>query len=143
MVGVIAIMLTSFKRTYVSKLWLPGQLYSVPLTPCQATVDPHLCQRLLDTHRQVWLSLLWGHLLPPGSWWHKVLLVPSKSLFPQSCGNSVIKSQWPPKSDSPGLLSPFAGSPGWGIWCVSRTFAAVQGCSGTLSSTLWVVCSVA
>ena len=35
--------------------------YSVPLTPQQATVDPCLCWRLLDTHRQVWLSLLWGH----------------------------------------------------------------------------------
>ena len=38
---------------------LPGLLYSVPLTPWQATVDPRLCQRLLDPHRQVWLSLLW------------------------------------------------------------------------------------
>ena len=27
----------------------------------QATVDPYLHQRLQDTHRQVWLSLLWGH----------------------------------------------------------------------------------
>ena len=36
---------------------------------------------LLDTHRQVWFSLLWGHcsfLLAPGA--HKVLFVPSKSL---------------------------------------------------------------
>ena len=36
-------------------------LYSVPLTPQQATVNPRLCWRLLDTHRQVWLSLLWVH----------------------------------------------------------------------------------
>ena len=51
----------------------------------QATTDPHLCPRLLDTHSQVWVSLLWGHcsfLLGPGV--HKVLFVPSKSLFPQS-----------------------------------------------------------
>ena len=27
----------------------------------QATVNPHLHRRLLDTHRQVWLSLLWGY----------------------------------------------------------------------------------
>ena len=36
---------------------------------------------LLDTHRQVWFSLLWGHcsfLLAPGA--HKALFVPSKSL---------------------------------------------------------------
>ena len=39
--------------------------------------------RLLDTHGRVWVSLLWGYcsfLLGPGA--HKVLFVPSKSLFP-------------------------------------------------------------
>ena len=46
------------------------------------------------THGQVWVSLLWGHwsfLLGPGA--HKVLFVPSKGLFPQSCvssGSSVV-----------------------------------------------------
>ena len=64
-----------------------------------------LHQRLLDTHRQVKLSLFWGHwsfLLALGM--HKVLFVPSKSLFPQSCGSSVIKSHWPPKSNLLGVL---------------------------------------
>ena len=43
----------------------------------------------MDTHRQGWVSLLWYHcsfLLGPGV--HKVLFVPSKSLFPQSCVSS-------------------------------------------------------
>ena len=43
----------------------------------------------LHTHRQVWVSLLWGRcsfLLAPGA--HKISFVPSKSLFPQSCGRS-------------------------------------------------------
>ena len=60
-------------------------LYSVPPTLQQATTAPCLCQRLLDTHGQIWVSLLWGHLsflLGPGV--HKVLFVPSKGLFPQS-----------------------------------------------------------
>ena len=35
-------------------------LRSVPLTLQQATANPRLCQRLLDTHGQVWVSLLWG-----------------------------------------------------------------------------------
>ena len=51
----------------------------------QAAADPRLCWRLLDTHRQGWVRLLWGpcyFLLRPGA--HKVLFVPSKSLFPQS-----------------------------------------------------------
>ena len=86
---------------------MPPLLYSVFLTPQQATVDPCLCQRFLDTHRQVWFSLWLGHcsfLLGPGV--HKVLFVPPKSLFPQSCGSSVIKPHWPPKSDSMWILSP-------------------------------------
>ena len=66
-------------------------LHSVPPTPQQATINPHLCQRLLDTHGQVWVSLLWSHfsfILGPGA--HKVLFVPSKSLFPQSCSGSSM-----------------------------------------------------
>ena len=97
---------------------LQNVLYSVPLTLQQATVDPCLRWSLLDTHRQVWVSLLWGHcsfLL--GSGGYKVLLVPPKSLCLQSCVSSVIKSHCPPKSNSLGVLSPFARSPGWEICC--------------------------
>ena len=64
-------------------------LHSVPLTLQQVTTDPFLCQRLLNTHGQVWVSLLWCHcsfLLGPGA--HKILFVPSKSLFLQSCVSS-------------------------------------------------------
>ena len=66
----------------------------MPLTLQQATADPRLCWTLLDTQGQVCVSLLWGHcsfLLGPGV--HKVLFVPSKSLFLQSyvssCGSMV------------------------------------------------------
>ena len=75
MVGVMTVMATSFKRTCSCTA-----VFSAP-DPQQAAVDPPLCRRHLDTHRQVWLSLLWGHcsfLLAPGA--HKVLFVPSKSL---------------------------------------------------------------
>ena len=44
-------------------------LHSVPLNLKQATTDLCLHQRLLDSHGQVWVSLLWGHcpfLLGPG-----------------------------------------------------------------------------
>ena len=61
--------------------------------------NPAICDNMdnlghLDTHRQGWVSLLWGHrffLLGPGA--HRVLFVPSKSLFPQSCvsyGGSMV-----------------------------------------------------
>ena len=77
------VMAISFKRT------LPTLLYSVPLTLHQATVEPCLHWRLLDTHRQVWVNLLWGHcsfLLGP--YVHKVLFVPSVcevSVSPDLC----------------------------------------------------------
>ena len=83
MMEVMKVMVTSFKRSHEGT--------AIPNTPnpaaghCQPT--PRL--RLLDTHGKVWVSLLWGHcsfLLGPGA--HKVLFVPSKSLFPQSCVNS-------------------------------------------------------
>ena len=47
--------------------------HSVYLTMQQATTDPCLHWRLLDTHQQVWVSLFWGQysfLLDPGA--HKV-----------------------------------------------------------------------
>ena len=61
-------------------------LHSVPPTLQQATADPHLHWKLLDTYRQVWVSLLWGHcsfLLGPGA--RNVLFVPATSVFPVLC----------------------------------------------------------
>ena len=63
MVGVMKVMATSFKMTFAHTT-----VFSV-LTPEQDTVNTCLCQRLLETHTEVWLSLLWGHcsfLLGPG-----------------------------------------------------------------------------
>ena len=37
-------------------------LHSVPPNLQQATADPRLCWRLLDTHGQVWVTLFWGSL---------------------------------------------------------------------------------
>ena len=88
MVEVVKIMKISFKRSNAALM------HSVPPTLQQATANPHLHWRLLDTHGWVWVSLLWGHcsfLLGLGV--RKVLFVPSKSLFLQSCvssGGSVV-----------------------------------------------------
>ena len=56
MVGVIVVMVTSFRRFH-------ALVHSMPLTLQQATTNPCLHQRLLDTHGQVWVKLL-----SPGSW---------------------------------------------------------------------------
>ena len=73
----------------LQKVCMHALLHSVSPTLQQATTNPCLRQRLLDTHGQVWVSLLWGHcsyFQGPGV--HKVLFVPSKCLFPQSCVSS-------------------------------------------------------
>ena len=73
MVEVMKIIRTSFKR-------------SVPQTLQQATTDSCLQWRLLDTHRQVWLSFLWGHcsfLSGPGV--HRFCLCPPGVCFPVLC----------------------------------------------------------
>ena len=83
MVEVMKIMVASFKRSQA------GTAAFSAFDPAAATADPRLHWRLLDTHGQVWVSLFWGHfsfLLGPGV--HKVLFVPSKGLFPQSCISS-------------------------------------------------------
>ena len=75
-------------------------------------------QRLPNTQRQVSLGLLWDHCsFPLGPGAYKVLFVPCKRLFPQSCGNSVIKFCWPSKSDFLGIPSPFTRSSSWEVWC--------------------------
>ena len=76
-------MVTSFKMSHVHTAIL-----SAP-NPTAGHHRPTPPRRLLDTHGQVWVSLLWGHcsfLLGPGA--HKFLFVPSQNLFPQSCVSS-------------------------------------------------------
>ena len=92
----------------------PGLLQPEPLSMWQPTADTCLCRRHSNTQRQVWLSLLWcpWFLVHTG-----FLFEPSKSLFPQSCRSSLIKSHWPSKSNSRGVLCPFEGSPGCEICC--------------------------
>ena len=63
-------------------------LHSVPPALQQATADPCLHWTLLDTHGQVWISLLWGHcsfLLGP--WCTRFSLCP-----PRVCSQSCVSS---------------------------------------------------
>ena len=60
-------------------------LHTVPPTLQQATTVPCLHQRLLDTHRQVWVSLLGSLLLSPGSWCTRSCLCPARVYFPVLC----------------------------------------------------------
>ena len=67
-------------------------------------------------------SLVGSLLRSSGTWCTQCFFVPSKSLFPLSCVSSissVIKFHQPPESNSQGVFSPFARSPGWEICCGS------------------------
>ena len=140
MVEVMKIMATSFRRSH-------ALLHAEPPTLAAGHHFPCLHQGLLDTHRQVWVSLLWGHcsfLLGPGA--HKVLFVPSKSQSPQSCvssGGSVVRlmvtsckrAYATPRSTAPRAPAPAAVHPYllrrhsntllsqslWGFWILVRT----------------------
>ena len=82
---------TSFKRSHARTAALsapnPAVGHHHPMPQLETPeIIPCLSWRLLKTRGQDWVNLLWGHcsfLLGPGA--HKVLLVPSKSLFLQSC----------------------------------------------------------
>jgi len=110
----VAMVTTSFRRLYVSML-PHGVIFSAS-DPRAGRCQPELLPES-HGHSQASLvqSLLRSLLLSPDHGLHNVLSVPSKSLFPQSCGSSVLIVHWPSKSNSLGLLSPFARSPGWEI----------------------------
>ena len=141
MVGIMAVMVTSFKG-----------LMPAPVAPRTVEVsapNPAACQCWTmpspetPGHSQASLaqSLVGSLLLYPGSWCAQDF-VPSKSLFPQSCGCSVVKSHWP--SNSLGVHSPFARSPGWEICCGPQNFCNTARISLVLLfSSLWVLCFVA
>ena len=132
------------KRTCANAC-LPGLLLPVPLSPHQATADPCLHSRPPNTHRQVWLSLLWDHCSFP--WvllctgfvcalqesvspvlWQSYTQIPLsfKVRFPgdsQSLPNPQVgKSDVGPRTfTTVGELlwyygSPVYGSPTWQVW---------------------------
>ena len=53
------------------------------------------------------------------SWCRQGFVCALQESVSQSCGSSVIKSHWPPKSNSLWVLSLFARSPHWKICCAS------------------------
>ena len=83
MLEVMKTMLTPFKRSHACPATLsvpnPGAGHHQPTSPVETPGHSWACLG----------RLLWGHcpfLLGPGA--HKILFVPSKSLFPQSCVSS-------------------------------------------------------
>ena len=103
-------------------------LHSEPLILQQATANPWLCRRLLDTHRQVWVGLLWGHcsfLLGPGV--HETqesvsLLLLSHVSHVQLCATPQTAAHQAPLS-VPGILQ--ARTLEWVAISFSRTYTGL------------------
>ena len=91
-------------------------LHLLPANLQQATTDPHLHWRLLDTSRQVWVSLLWGHCSFSWVLVHTSFCVSSKSYSQSyvSSGSSVVglmvtssmRASTIPRSAAPRALVP-------------------------------------
>ena len=117
MVELMLVMATSFKWTYPFEY--NALLYSVPLTPQEATVDPHLLWRLLESGSQASLaqSLVGTLLLSSSSWCTQDFLCAlQESVSPvlsKFCNQIPLAS----KVKSLGVLSPFSGSQGLEICC--------------------------
>ena len=91
----------------------PGLLLANAPIPMQAAANPQLFKGPSDTPREVGPSLLWGHCSFP---WilgcTRICLCPLRVCVSPILWKFCIKSCCPSKSDSLGIASPFARSPG-------------------------------
>ena len=123
---------------------MPVLLCSVPLTPEHATLYPCFSRRLLDTRRQAWLSLLWGHFFSPGSWCTQGFVCALQESVSPVLGKFCNQSPLASKVQFQRVLSPFARFPGWEICPGSQNFLnSARISSVQLFCSLWVFCSAA
>ena len=106
-----------------------GDLF--PKVPCMHcyTQCPQSCGSPLPTHispessghsqASLGQSLVGSLPLSPGSWCAQGFVCALQESVSPVLISSVIESHWPPKSNSLGVLSPFARSPCWDICCGS------------------------
>ena len=80
-----------------SKCPMQALLHSVPPTLQQATTDPRLCWRLLDTHRQVWVQ----RVAPWSAWileWLWEAETPGQPTMSLKCEQVIKHGSWNPKA---------------------------------------------
>ena len=76
-----------------------------------------------NTQASLAQSLMGSLILSPESWCTQGFVCALQEyLFPQSYGSSLIKSCWPSKPDSLGIISPFVRFPGWEVSCGTYKF---------------------
>ena len=123
--------LKSASKKIHSNMCLPGLLLPVPMFLYQATAETFAWDPQTLTGGPG--SVFCGFTAPfPCILVHtRFCWCTPRLCFPHSCGNPVIKSHCPSKSDSLGIPSAFCQSPGWevknktmnGYWILSKVFA--------------------
>ena len=145
MVGIVAVMVTSFQRTHVSIARLPGLLYSVP-RPCSRWLSTHASAGDSWTLTGKSGSLSSG-VTAPFSWvlMHTRFCCVLPESVSASWGSSIIKSHWSSKSDSLGVL-PLLDPQVWKSVVGPRMSATVQEllwyncapvCGSSVAALLW------
>ena len=139
MVGIMAVMATSFKRIFACTV-----VVSVPDTAAGHRWHMHPLETPGLSQANLTQSLVWTLLLSPGFWCAQGFVCALQKSLSPVCGSSVINSQWPPKANSLGVLSPFPTSSCWEIYLDPRAFLTVwefiwYNCSTVCgSSALWL-----
>ena len=115
--GVTVVIANSFKRTNACTI-----VFSAPDPTAGHCI--HMPPPETPGHSQASLaqSLVGTLLLSPGYWCTQGFVCALQESVSPVLWNCVIKSHWPPKSNSLGFLSPFARSPGREICCGSWNF---------------------
>ena len=122
----VGVMVTSFKRSCA---------YSATPDPATGHHRPTpALETLGHSQRSLAQSLVGSLLLSPGSWHAQGFVCALQESVSQVPWMFCNKSQWPSKSNSLGILSPFAGSPDWESVVDPSTFATVW-------ELLWYNCS--
>ena len=131
------IMVTSFTRSCARTATL-----SVPDPPADHCWPLPLPETPGHSQASLGQSVVGSLLLSPGSWCAQGFVCALQESVSRSCVSSVIKSHWPPKSNSLGVLSPFSRSEGGKSVVGPRTFLTVQeflwyNCSAICGSSAW------
>ena len=102
-VGIMEVVVTSFKRTQAHTV-----IFSAPdPTAGHCRPMPLLATDSWTLTGKSGSVLVWTQSLSPGSCYAQFCLCPPRVCFPSPV---EVLSHWPPKSNSLGVLSPFAGS---------------------------------
>ena len=119
--------------------------HSVPPTLSRSTPDSCLRPGLLDTHRQVWVSLFGSLLFSPGFWWAQgSVCALQESVSPVLCNSDssmvgLMETSFKGAYATPGSAVPRAPPPVTGYCCPRPPQKTPKHSKAGLAQSLWVL----